>query len=248
VDAARIAALLQPFLASPLRSAQLSQIAAYLDLLLRWNARTNLTAVRDPEDIITRHFGESLFTAQALFPLHATPPAHLPSSLAPNPSAPLDLIDLGSGAGFPGIPIHILVPSLRTTLIESQNKKVAFLREVIRALTLTNINVFPGRAEDFSIKDGAPFKPSSGVRGAVPSLGSSPASLVTLRAVERFDHVLPTAASLVAPAGRLALLIAGPQAATAQSLLPNFQWQPPRALPESSTRILLIGLPPNQSS
>jgi 16S rRNA (guanine(527)-N(7))-methyltransferase RsmG len=274
MDAARIAALLDPFLSAPLRSAQLAQIATYIDLLLRWNARTNLTAIREPDEIVTRHFGESLFAAQTLFPASQEVPAG-------NPPAALDLIDLGSGAGFPGIPMQIWAPSLRTTLIESQQKKVAFLREVIRTLTLTSINVFPARAEDFLIregpakpeaarplrpvkgrphtetsppplfatKDGAPFKPSFGLSGEVPHLEISQppqARVVTLRAVERFDQILPIAANLVAPAGRLALLIATPQAAAAQSALPEFQWQPALALPKSSDRILLIAHAPNQ--
>src|SRR5262249_31150539 len=96
------------------------------------------------------------------------------------------LIDIGSGAGFPGLAIKIWVPELHVTLIESNQKKATFLREVCRTLTLTNVDVFDSRAEDF--------------RGAC-------ADIVTMRAVERFDLILPIAASLVAPGGRLALLI-----------------------------------------
>src|ERR1022692_2217884 len=68
MDAANIAALLEPYLDRPLTPAQLAQISTYIDLLLRWNARINLTAIRDPEEIVTRHFGESLFMARYLFP------------------------------------------------------------------------------------------------------------------------------------------------------------------------------------
>jgi 16S rRNA G527 N7-methylase RsmG len=297
MDTARIATLLEPFLLYPLSPAQLSGISTYIDLLLRWNTRTNLTAIRNPDDIVTRHFGESLFAAQILFPAtthagtivataegnllpastHAradtaaddsdlsraeaatASPAdsssaagtHLATQQAPgpagaaddspalqrresvlqtappigapetsqHPTAAIDLLDIGSGAGFPGIPIHLWVPHLHTTLIESQQKKVAFLREIIRALTLTDINVSPARAEDFS----------------------STARLVTLRAVERFDQILPTAAHLVAAHSRLALLIAAPQETTARRTLPGFIWQPPIAVPRASSRILLIG-------
>ena len=67
---ARISALLQPFLEAPLSPVQLDQISTYIDLLLRWNARINLTAIRDPEHIVPRHFGESLFLARHLFPTH----------------------------------------------------------------------------------------------------------------------------------------------------------------------------------
>jgi 16S rRNA (guanine527-N7)-methyltransferase len=251
MDTAQIATLLTPFLTRPLAPAQIAQISIYIDLLLRWNARTNLTAIRTPEEIVTRHFGESLFVAQTLFPApeesnrdpngHAGTPGNslalqrrevsanvmrpigtpeTPGQINAN-SRPLDLLDLGSGPGFPGLPIHLITPNLQTTLLESQQKKVAFLREVIRALTLTSINVYPARAEDFS----------------------HTASTVTLRAVERFDQILPTAARLVAPQGRVALLIAEPQQPRAQSALPNFSWQSPTPIPNSTARILLVGTP-----
>ena len=69
MDPALIAALLEPFLDRPLSPAQLGQISTYIDLLLRWNARINLTAIREPEEIVTRHFGESFFLARHLFPV-----------------------------------------------------------------------------------------------------------------------------------------------------------------------------------
>src|SRR5260370_37317697 len=68
MDTARIAALLEPFLEPSLPPSQLDQISTYIDLLLRWNARINLTAIRHPEEIVTRHFGESFFLARHLFP------------------------------------------------------------------------------------------------------------------------------------------------------------------------------------
>src|SRR5271169_3984978 len=100
LDAGRIATLLQPFL--PDVSPELAgQLHTYLDLLLRWNARINLTAVRDPEQIVTRHFGESLFAARVLRDAGV---------LAAPTGADLTLADVGSGAGFPGVPIKLLVP------------------------------------------------------------------------------------------------------------------------------------------
>ena len=131
----------------------------------------------------------------------------------------VDLIDLGSGAGFPGLPIKIYAPSLSLTLIESNHKKATFLREVIRALTLTNINVFGGRAESFP--------------GA--------AAIATLRAVEKPHQALAAAARLVRPGGRLALLLGAAQANELPSLLLGFYWDAPLALPGSSSRGLLIG-------
>src|SRR6516162_2735676 len=119
VDRAIIARLLQPFAA--LDAKQLDRISSYLDLLLKWNAKTNLTSVRIPEEIVTRHFGESLFAASRLLA----------------PGALETVIDLGSGAGFPGLPFAIWSPVVQVTLLESNVKKAAFLNEVIHALQLT---------------------------------------------------------------------------------------------------------------
>ncbi len=164
MDSDRIAALLEPFLGGePVSPRLLAQLQAYLDLLLRWNARINLTAVRDPEQIVTRHFGESLFAARILR-----------DDGAFATGLPVSLADVGSGAGFPGIPIKLFAPDIHLTLIESQNKKSTFLKEVIRTLELENAEVYPGRAEHWG----------------------KTAQIVTMRAVERFDSVLPVAASL----------------------------------------------------
>src|SRR5215472_2936607 len=94
----RIADLLAPFLpAGPLSPLQLEQVSHHLDLLLQRNARINLTGVRDNEQIITRHFGESFFLAQTVLPRGATP--------AGDPPSIRSAADLGSGAGFPGLPL-----------------------------------------------------------------------------------------------------------------------------------------------
>ncbi|MFZ0284338.1 MAG: 16S rRNA (guanine(527)-N(7))-methyltransferase RsmG [Terriglobales bacterium] len=206
METSRIAELLQPFLAgSDLSPAQLDSISTYIDLLHRWNARINLTSVRQPEAIVTRHFGESLFAARHLFP---------------ELGLPASLIDVGSGAGFPGVPIKLWAPQVHLTLIESNHKKVAFLRQLARTLALTCVDMFPGRAEAY---DG-------------PS-----ADVVTLRAVERFPLIAPTAARLVAPGGRLALLVGQAQVTQAKELLPSTTWEAPASLPLSSSRVLLVG-------
>jgi 16S rRNA (guanine527-N7)-methyltransferase len=206
MDPARIQQLLQPFLAEALADSFLVNISTYIDLLLRWNARISLTAVRDPEHIVTRHFGESLFAARHLFP-----------SQAPEPR---NYVDLGSGAGFPGLPIKLYAPAVQGTLIESNHKKAAFLGEVIRALGIIDATVFAERGERF------------------PQAASD---LVTLRAVERFDTALPVAANLMRTQGRLALLIGGSQLDRVPGLLPDFRWQDPITVPLSAARILLIG-------
>lgn len=206
----RIAALLAPFLdGAQLSAPQLSQISAYTDLLMKWNAHINLTAVRDPEEIITRHFGESLFAARKLFPAEATAKAATAQTA----------IDLGSGAGFPGLPLRIWNPELALTLIEANQRKAVFLREVVRALSLSGVTVIADRAESVSEQT----------------------SLVSLRAVERFEKILPVARKLLAPTGRIALLIGDAQVQTAKSTLADVRWEDPWPLPLSRTRSLLVG-------
>jgi 16S rRNA (guanine527-N7)-methyltransferase len=227
MNPACIAELLKPFLGSEAydqgpstNDALYNQISTYIDLLLRWNARINLTAIRTEEEIVTRHFGESLFAARHLFPrmCSVNPVSSVLKDLVLDPSAQPRAADLGSGPGFPGIPIKLWAPQIHMTLIESNHKKSAFLREIVRSLTLTNIDIKIDRAESVSgIYD-----------------------LVTLRAVERFTSVLPIAARLVKPRGRLALLISSHQLAQANSLLPTFSWDLPLPIPESASRVLQI--------
>ena len=203
----RIAELLAPFLdRDSLAPQQLEHISTYIDILLRWNARINLTAIRDPEEIVTRHFGESLFAARSLIP-------------APAVASRLKVADIGSGAGFPGIPLKLWAPPIELTLIESNLKKATFLREISRALTLTGINIQNARAEAIETHF----------------------DLVTLRAVERFDQILPIAASRVAPQGRLALLIGASQIQAARSGLPAVKWSEPAPIPQSGSRVLFAG-------
>jgi 16S rRNA (guanine527-N7)-methyltransferase len=202
MESGRIAELLVPYLGDmELTQFQLTSISTYIDMLLRWNARMNLTAVREPEQIVTRHFGESLFAAR-----------HLVS-----PDSQISYSDVGSGAGFPGIPFQIFAPGLRTTLIEAHGKKATFLREVIRSLRLMNIDVEIQRAE----------------------LCDKRSDLVTLRAVEKFESVLPVAAELVTPGGRLAVLIGADQGQVAEKTMPG-DWQSPIAIPGSRERALKL--------
>lgn len=211
MEIARITALLEPFLGGTHLSTSLAQqLQAYLDLLLRWNARINLTAVRDPEQIVTRHFGESLFAARVL---------RENGALITRSGAPASLADVGSGAGFPGIPIKLFAPEVHVTLIESQNRKAVFLREAIRTLDLADAEVYCGRAEQWS----------------------RVADVVTMRAVERFESALETAAKLVAQQGQLCLLIGVSQHDTAQSQLPGFAWKVEATTPLADKRMVMVG-------
>ena len=239
-----ISKLLAPFLAAPLSETQLAQVSAYLALLLKWNAKINLTALRSPEEIITRHFGESFFLACNIFPA-SNPQSRIsnPSSQSPIPR----VLDLGSGAGFPGLPLKIYAPAAHVTLIESNTKKAAFLREAIRTITLTDINVFAGRAEEYLGEEVPDERLLQAMDAPV---------LVTLRAVERFDRALPLAFRLLSsnsestgpidrerlPAeNRMALLIGAAQVATAHKVLPHLSWAEPLPIPLSRNRVLLFG-------
>jgi 16S rRNA (guanine527-N7)-methyltransferase len=229
MEAFRIQQLLAPYVPHPLREAQLTVVARYLDLLIRWNQRLNLTAIREPEEIVTRHFGESFFAASKLFP--------------PGGAAGARLVDVGSGAGFPGLAMRVYAP-LQVTLIESRQRKAAFLREAARVLGFRDVEVFSDRAERY-------IPPPS-----VSSMGMT----VTLRAVEKFAEALPAAASILhswsqkhAEAvhageaegqpgrGHMALLIGAEQAARANELAPAISWGAPVPIPQSRSRILLVG-------
>jgi 16S rRNA (guanine(527)-N(7))-methyltransferase RsmG len=112
----------------PLSPNQIRQLQKHFDLLIRWNKVLNLTSVRDPKEIIERHYGESLFLGQHL------------------PSGSLRIADIGSGAGFPGIPVAILRPDCSVSLIESHQRKSVFLIEATREIS--NIRIIDQRAED----------------------------------------------------------------------------------------------------
>jgi 16S rRNA (guanine527-N7)-methyltransferase len=187
----------------PLNEAIAEKFITYLTLLQKWNARTNLTAIRDEEGILSRHFLESILCAHKL------------------PKDIVSLLDFGSGAGFPGIPIALMRPDLEVTLAESQNKKAAFLREAVRTLGLKT-KVHSARAETLQTKF----------------------DCITLRAVDNMAQAIPAAIQLLAPSGWLAILTTTEdtpviQAAVTQSS--NFQWNVPQPLPERTNRILLLG-------
>ncbi|HEX9222599.1 MAG TPA: 16S rRNA (guanine(527)-N(7))-methyltransferase RsmG [Candidatus Acidoferrales bacterium] len=107
-----------------------SSIRKYIDLLLLWNHKVNLTSITDPEEILRRHFGESMFAAHSVFIETGR------------------LADVGSGAGFPGLALKLLAPDLEVFLIESVMKKAAFLLEVVRHLNLTGVKVVVSRFEE----------------------------------------------------------------------------------------------------
>jgi 16S rRNA (guanine527-N7)-methyltransferase len=182
------------------------QTQVYLNLLLKWNAKVSLTAVRKAGDVVTRHFGESFFAAKTL----------LPQGWSGR------VIDVGSGAGFPGLPLAMFAPGVEVTLIEANNKKAVFLSEVIHALKLANVKVFRKRAEEYAEKG----------------------DLVTMRAVEKFEQSALLAAGLVCVGGRLALMIGASQVGVARRTVQGILWQEPLDVPGGHSRVLLVGAKP----
>jgi 16S rRNA (guanine527-N7)-methyltransferase len=174
-----------------------SKLVIYLELILKWNARINLTAIRTPEEIVRRHFGESLFVG-----------AHL--------GACGTLLDFGSGAGFPGVPIQLLRPEVQVTLAESQGKKAAFLREVVRSLELPT-EVWAGRVE------------------AMPAARRFDA--VTMRAVDEMDRAMSEAG----PRAREQVLIVGTaRKSNCSWLAVDFRMAEPVPLPSTNEGALWI--------
>ncbi len=197
----RLNALLASASLAPLDASQTASFEIYLSLILRWNARTNLTSIRDVDGIVVRHFVESIACAQAI------------------PRGIGTLLDYGSGAGFPGIPIAVCRPEIQVTVAESHGKKAAFLQEALRTLGLGAV-VYGKRAETLAQEF----------------------DCVTLRAVERMPEAATAAARLVKPDGWLVLMTTheefDPQVA---ALTGQFLWRTPEALPNSSDRTLAIG-------
>jgi 16S rRNA (guanine527-N7)-methyltransferase len=171
----------------------------YLELLMRWNQRISLTAVRDPEEIIQRHFLECAFVA-----------AQLPRDIA-------DLLDFGSGAGLPGIPIAICRPEIGVTLAEAHGKKASFLREVFRALDLQG-EVYDGRVE------------------AMPERTFD---AVTMRAVEKMELAIPVALGRVR---RYLVLLTTERAGLARGVAASgLEWQDSISIPNTEQMVLEIG-------
>lgn len=117
-----------------LSESQVEMFFNYGELLLEWNSKINLTTITDPEEIVTKHFLDSLVFVKWIRHLYS--------------SSRVSLADLGTGAGFPGIPIKIIEPGVRVVLIDSLAKRLSFLQEVINNLELKDIETYHSRAED----------------------------------------------------------------------------------------------------
>lgn len=204
LNQAKLAQLLQPF-GVDLSARQAGRVIVYLDLLLRWNQKINLTAVRSAEDCVTRHFGESLYLSRHL-------------QLAGR------LLDIGSGAGFPGLALKVAFPSLTVTLLEPVAKKRAFLKEVARVCSMDSVEVRGERLADFVTRKPA-FRFDT----------------VTARAVGDLDRLVPDATELLASGGRLCLWLTRSQIPGLVRISSRLNWEEPIPVPLSRERVIIVG-------
>ena len=149
---------------------QTSQFLAYLSQLLTWNKTINLTSITDPYEIISKHFVDSL-TALGAFKF-------------PSQSV---VVDVGSGAGFPGIPLKIVQSDLRLVLVEPSQKKCSFLHSIVGALKLEQVSIYPGEIQRYAAQEPCPLT-----------------DVILLRAL-RFDEIADPAALILKPTGHLLL-------------------------------------------
>lgn len=182
---------------------QVLQVQQYINILLSWNDKVNLTAIRDPLEILYRHFCESMFAGTAV------------------PIERGRLADVGTGAGFPGLPLKILRPSLQLFLIESNLKKATFLAEVIRTLGLKDAQVLVRRYEELGEE-------------------IAPLDYVCARALGEFPTFLDWAQRQHLAAQQVVLWI-GSQDVPEILKSRTWEWREPIRVPNSLRRMLLVG-------
>lgn len=178
-------------------------IRIYVELLLRWNQKISLTAITDPVEVLRVHFGESIFAAHA---------------------GGIDkgrLADIGSGPGFPGIPMRMVRPDISLTLVEPVGKKVAFLGEVIRLLGLTGTAIIRSRMEDIHV-------------------GPSAFDFVTARALGAYKRLLNWAKQQARPDVKIVLLLGADDCREVVKDR-DFSWNIPVRVPNSKGRFVLGG-------
>ena len=182
---------------------QVLQIQQYIRILLVWNEKINLTAIRDPLEILYHHFCESMFAAEAI------------------PLKNGRLADIGSGGGFPGLPLKIMRPGLQVFLVESNIKKVTFLAEVIRELGLNGAQVLARRYEELGEE-------------------VAPLDYVCTRALGEFPAFLEWATSEQIAAKQVILWIGGRDLEEIQKIR-SWDWSEPIEVPHSLRRLILLG-------
>ncbi|MGB8802293.1 MAG: 16S rRNA (guanine(527)-N(7))-methyltransferase RsmG [Candidatus Acidiferrales bacterium] len=179
------------------------QIRIYIDLLLRWNQKTSLTTVTDPAEILRFHFGESLLAAELVPIRHGR------------------LADVGSGAGFPAVPIRMVAEALHVILIESNQKKATFLAEIIRELQLQNVEVRRNRMEDVDLQ-------------------TESVDFVSARALGIDDDFLDWSRNALNQNASIVLWL-GDEDSNRISQQARWKWANPFRIPSSDRRVILYG-------
>jgi 16S rRNA (guanine527-N7)-methyltransferase len=198
----QICSILSEYL-RPLPSGIEFSVQKYMNLLNVWNGRIPLTSVRSPEQIVRFHFGESLFAAPLIWFSNGR------------------LADLGSGSGFPGLALKLAEPALEVTLIESNQRKCAFLHEVVRELGLSGVDVMASRFEDAQIR-------------------SRPLQFMTSRALGGDREILGWAKDKLGESGNVILWLGEDRL---RSLMDEhaWRWSEPLLIPNSRKRFIISG-------
>ena len=204
LDRVAVRELLSPFDLS-LSAETIGKLLIYLDQLIRWNRKINLTAIEAAEECVTRHFGESFLISKVV---------KLRGSL----------LDIGSGAGFPGLAIKLIAPDLDVILLEPIAKKRAFLKEVTRVCEMTRVEVAGTRLEELA-------------RAQEPQSFD----LITIRAVGGLEPLIRKAAALLKSGGHFCLWLGRQQVREIRDAAPEFRWCEPLAIPISRDRCILTG-------
>jgi 16S rRNA (guanine527-N7)-methyltransferase len=185
---------------------KVDQLIAYVDLLLRWNKKINLTSISTAEECVTRHFGESFMISRRV-ELHGL------------------LLDIGTGAGFPGLALKLIAPQLEVVLLEPVAKKRAFLKEVARACGMGPVHVAGSRLDEFARSEqGRTF------------------DIITARAVGGLELLVPTAKGLLSPDGHLCLWVGTQQVEGIREADSGLQWLEPEAIPLSDERLIMVAV------
>ena len=202
LDRNTVRELLTPF-DNSLSDESIDKLLIHLDLLFRWNKKINLTSIGTPEECVTRHFGESFLISKVVQPKGR-------------------LLDIGSGAGFPGLAVKLIAPDLDIVLLEPIAKKRAFLKEVTRVCGMSSVQILGSRLEQFE-----------------RNRGPRAFDIITVRAVGELESLIPTAAVLLKSGGHFCLWVGGQQIDALRTANPDLQWQHPAKIPLSHNRFIL---------
>lgn len=178
------------------------QIRTYISTLLQWNSKISLTTVTEPDEILRVHFGESLFAGWV-------------GGISSGRVA-----DIGTGPGFPGIPIRMVSPRLHLSLVESVTKKIAFLGEIVREISLSDVDIIRCRMEEWT--------------------PSRKLNIITARALGKYGALLNWARSSLDTDGRVILLLGEGEVESLRKKI-DWLWQEPIKIPQSKTKFVLIG-------